>query len=52
MQDRFGNVFRWEIKWNPYFRPFFETDYLLDGGSRFWHLGFITIWKRYVQPDL
>ena len=50
MIDREGNEFRWEVKWNPYFRPFFEADSIMDGGSRFWHIGLITIWRRYIYP--
>lgn len=48
MRDRHGNLFRWEIKWQPYFRPFFERDCFLDGGTKFWHIGFVTIYRWYV----
>lgn len=51
MRDRYGNLFRWEIKWQPYFRPFFEKDYFLDGGTKFWHIGLITIYKWYIHEE-
>lgn len=48
-RNRYGDRFRWEIWWNSYFKPFFEKDRLLDGGTVFWHIGFITIYKRYIH---
>lgn len=51
MRDRNGNLFRWEIKWDLYFKPFFEKGCLSKSGGKFWHIGPATIYKWYVPED-
>lgn len=50
MRDRYGNKYRWEIRWDPR-KPFYEKDTFLDGGTIFWHIGLITIYKWFVYEE-
>ena len=49
MRDRYGQLFRWEIRWEPFFYPFYKKDCFRDGGSVSWHIGFVTIYKWIVH---
>lgn len=48
-RNKYGERFRWEIRWEVYLHPFYERDYFLDGGSIMWHFGFMTLYKWIIH---
>lgn len=49
-EDPNANVWRWELRWHWRLRPFFERDSFMDGGSRFWSVGPVSLYRWIVHP--